>query len=720
MPDTTLRVNAIANFSALNREITNSERKIDRLSGQIARARAAGTDERGIRRTLREERRILEGLQAQRRAIDEKTSIVQQGRRAARRATRAEERIARTQETLSRRLDRDFRSRLGRSASLQRNLRDAGPLGLAGAGFGLLQGGIAGALGTAGVGAGVATGVGAAAAGGVALAALPAILGAVGTSSAIAAEEVGALRRSLAAIGEEEGFVPEVQLSRFQTALRGTITEADALRKLISIERLGIPLLSDNVDTFVADIKNIAVATGREFDDVFESIRRFITRGTFDRVQDFLPGLDRSRIQQIVRDFDGLEQTALLAQIALEAVGETSEQLGDQFESGGNKAQDALDNLKRSLDDLQLDFGQTVGDLSVRLLGDLTNIVESVNDQIITFAKIYNQLNVLGRAGRYLGPIGAAFSYPDIPVNALVTGQERRSFARVAGLSQEQRAAVPETSRDFNTAQYFRALQGLDENILREIVASNSGNADIRLLLQRVIDYRDDSIADVRAQIITPEGRREAGAFTNEQIRRVAEALVAAIDAAARRLEARRVEGPEPLSAEVQALLNRVSSIAEGDLAVARPTGEEFFGRDFTGVDFGFQLGVSRGISALPPDLRRALRAPTELPAVPQPTFRETVEPAAFAVGFGPQLREAAGIDDTTFRDAVGVSRELSDSIVFLSETMTSATSQMIFNARSIEDVFRGLLQELYQQAAPNFFQTALTSLGIGGLTRGG
>ena len=233
MPETTFTYRAQSDFSAVERSIRDTERKLERLNAQALRTGAAGRDVTKTNAQIQEERNILASLKRQQRNLQRTERASRQTASSTESTSRVNSRIARLTNSVQRSLersDRQARSQLQRSASLARNLRDAGPLGLASAGITTVRGVSAGVLEGVGLGAGAATALGTGVAVAAGVAALPVIIGTLGDNATIAFEDVEALRSSLEALGRTQGFVPAQQISDLGTALRGTISEADALR----------------------------------------------------------------------------------------------------------------------------------------------------------------------------------------------------------------------------------------------------------------------------------------------------------------------------------------------------------------------------------------------------------------------------------------------------------------------------------------------------------
>ena len=159
MPETTFTYRARADFSSVDRAISQTERRITDLNARAETIEAGGGNAEQVRRESAEQTRILRALREKRRALQQQANEQEDLADEARQQGRIQRRATRAYRSLARALeqeDNEARRRLARSASLARNLRDAGPLGLAGAGFGLARGVSTAALGGLGIGAGAA------------------------------------------------------------------------------------------------------------------------------------------------------------------------------------------------------------------------------------------------------------------------------------------------------------------------------------------------------------------------------------------------------------------------------------------------------------------------------------------------------------------------------------------------------------------------------------
>ena len=205
----------------------------------------------------------------------------------------------------------------------------------------------------------------------------------IGTRSAIAFENVESLRRSLRSLGEEQNFVPELELSRFQNSLRGTIDDAEALRLLIAIRKLGIPELNAEVDTFAQDIADVAAATNEDFDRIFRTVQRFITRGTFERIQEFLPSLDEDEVRAATDGLDAVQARSVRAQLAIRALNSEAESTGNQFRQNLTPAADEMRRFEASAANANRAFGELVQNWAVlarqRLRGPLDDITAIID-----------------------------------------------------------------------------------------------------------------------------------------------------------------------------------------------------------------------------------------------------------------------------------------------------------------------------------------------------
>ena len=71
-------------------------------------------------------------------------------------------------------------------------------------------------------------------------------------------------------------------------------------------------------------------------------------------------------------------------------------------------------------------------------------------------------------------------------------------------------------------------------------------------------------------------------------------------------------------------------------------------------------------------------------------------------------IRPLSEFRDVSPEAAEGVT-ELSNSVVYMTEVFSDSVSQMLFNARSFNDVIRGISQELFDQVFPNLVQSFLS-----------
>ena len=385
MPQTSYDVLVRVDDRALDDSLANAQRRLRSLNAETARLAAAGRSTTQNQRAVAEQRKVVRALQAE---ANERDRIAEQTReqtRLGRIQNRYQRRVNAVTNRLGDEIERQRRAVI-RSAVTIRALDDASPLVLARAGFNILRGGIGAGLGAAGITGGVAAGISGVAAAGIGALAAPSVIGLTGGEAAQSFEQVEALRRSLASLADLRGFAPTQQLQAFNTALRGTVTETEALRTVIAIERLGVPALSSNIGEFSADIANLSAATGESFDRIFRSVQRFISRGTFERIQDFLPNLDRDRVRLLEQGLDEVGQQAVRAQLAMQALAEQSDNTGNQFETGAQKATEAMRQYEVAIEALNNRWGEFAQDFVVDVRTTMTDAINGLIDLWDTFA----------------------------------------------------------------------------------------------------------------------------------------------------------------------------------------------------------------------------------------------------------------------------------------------------------------------------------------------
>ena len=727
MPETSFVYRASADFGAVDRAINQTERNLERLRAQALTIEAAGGDRTQTNREIAEQRRILRALRDKRQAIQQTADEQEQIADESRQQSRLQRRGTRLYRSLNRSLqqsDQEARGILARSASLHRNLRDAGPAGLAGAGFTALRGVTTGVLGGLGVGAGAAGAIGGGLAAGAGLAALPAIIGLVGTEAAQSFESTEALRRSLDSLGRAQGFDAESQLATFQNRLRGTITDAEALRIVIGVQKLGVPELSADIDEFGVNIANVAAATGEDFDRIFRSIQRFINRGTFERVQDFLPTLSREQVAAAIEGLDEAGAQAARARLAMQALGQQAEATGRQFEDGSQDATNAARRYEVAIEALN----QTWGNFARQFVTDIRTDMANAVLYITNLVRVWQGDLTTGQEQT----LNALFG---LDRGAL---QERRRLLASGNIQEISRATgidvlaaqgagnrrLPERLDPAQLQRYQQALdfviqvQELDANELRGLIegGAEAYAEQFSAVTGRFIQTGRRDRGEERAPVF--EG--DFGIFGNEaNLRAFLE----------RRLEL--LTPQQTLAGQIITQIDREEQIDENALADA-----------ITQREFPF-LAILNRLPALDQRIPQARTGALDVTGVALDTrgFAERLptdllQAQALFEQLDEQLRQreieavARGVSTEEFerqnaRDLERRNRleriiqlqardgaeELSNSIVFMRDTFVGAAGDIIFNARSVEDVLRGLAQSLFDIAAPELFNTVVSGL---------
>ena len=732
MPETSFVYRASADFGAVDRAISQTERNLERLRAQALTIEAAGGDRTQTNREIAEQRRILRSLRDKRQAIqetaDEQEQIADEARtqgRVQRRATRAYRSIQRSLEQT----DREARSILGRSASLARNLRDAGPAGLAGAGFATIRGLSTGFLGAAGVGAGAAGAIGGGLAVGAGLLAAPSVIGLLGTNAAVASEDLESLRRSLDAVGSVSDFTSTQQLIRVQDALRGTVPEAEALQRVIAIEKLGIPSLSQDISGFVADIGDIATATGESYDRIFASTQRFIVRGTFERIRDILPGLDPEVVRETTAGLSVIAAQAERARLVQEALQNQARLTGNQLRTEAQETTIALGRQNVQIERLRDTFGNFAQNFATDVRNRVTNFLRETLDLVdeiqgrVTPTQQRRAVTALGLSQEDRDRFVQAFDARNFQIAAQIAGLP--FVPAVARSTRPSGERIPPQPARVEGGEAFRTSIALLNAFDRfpDLALSIQRNIDLYGALTANIDdlERIEGVERIGTGIADFGGFQFAGGLSEAQFINLFNEWIEQLQVTP--ATTTPVEERLPLPA-----LNAIGrGLISGFQSELQAQGFRFrVDQEDVGAvqPFRFQGAVPQiDIEALEERLQsvNALLARSRLELRQGEIEAGIFDPEAFEDTFerfnAERLREQAvlrnQINDyrTLYPQASSGAEELSRSVVFLRETFVSSASEIIFNARSVQDVLQGLARSLFDIAAPELFNTVVSGI---------
>ena len=485
-------------------EILRKKRNaLERELKQIDRAANYQTQSANyLQKTSAAQREMLSGA---RRVVNEQAAQIglwQRMRRYVKGATNNLQKVDRS----SKSMDQEFRSILGSMASLRRNIDIVGPGGVAIAGIRTLRSQLTSRLAQAGVGAGAATAGGFGIAAGVSAIAAPSVIGLIGTEAAVAFEDVEALRRSLESLGRFEGFDPSTSIIKLQEALKGTLTEEETLRVALQTHRLGLPEVTQNIEAFASDIADVAAASSREFDQLYQVITRTIRRGEFRAIRDILPNLDVGEIRRQIasaeraagRFLSATEQQGIRAAAIMHELGLEAERTGRQFSTGALDATNALKRQQVAAADLQKTLGELAKPFTVDVRSNIANLLSATNDLLREFS------GLVSKTEKTVTDFINTLRTTQLEEFLNATPERRVELLREGGVQLSGTDSnVLDTANSF--AEASRVLRRLPNDILRRIDTATTAAELEAILLQLASENRLPNIPglNIRAPVYT-------------------------------------------------------------------------------------------------------------------------------------------------------------------------------------------------------------------------